>query len=81
MIRRLLPARSGSQADRRAALPTLHQAQGVSFDLGPPGVGKSHLSVGAGNGSAGPRLVRYATLDDLVRGLRKQMPLASCLPS
>jgi hypothetical protein len=40
--------------------------------LGPPGVGKSNLSVGiAMEAPARGYLVRYATLDDLVRGLRK----------
>lgn len=40
--------------------------------LGPPGVGKSHLSVGLGmEALARGYLVRYTTLDDLVRGLRK----------
>lgn len=40
--------------------------------LGPPGVGKSHISVGlAMEALARGYLVRYATLDDLVRGLRK----------
>lgn len=40
--------------------------------LGPPGVGKSHLSVGiAMEALARGYLVRYTTLDDLVRHLRK----------
>lgn len=39
--------------------------------LGPPGVGKSHISVGLGmEALARGYLVRYTTLDDLVRGLR-----------
>src|SRR5512144_124651 len=39
--------------------------------LGPPGVGKSHLSVGlAMEALARGYLVRYTTLDELVRGLR-----------
>src|SRR3954462_12533192 len=39
--------------------------------LGPPGVGKSHLAVGlAMQALARGYLVRYTTLDDLVRGLR-----------
>ena len=39
--------------------------------LGPPGVGKSHISVGlAMEALARGYLVRYTTLDDLVRGLR-----------
>jgi len=39
--------------------------------LGPPGVGKSHLAVGlAMDALARGYLVRYTTLDDLVRGLR-----------
>ncbi|MGH3427925.1 MAG: IS21-like element helper ATPase IstB [Mycobacteriales bacterium] len=39
--------------------------------LGPPGVGKSHVSVGlAMEALARGYLVRYTTLDDLVRGLR-----------
>ena len=39
--------------------------------LGPPGVGKSHLMVGlAMQALARGYLVRYTTLDDLVRGLR-----------
>ncbi len=39
--------------------------------LGPPGVGKSHISVGLGmEALARGYLVRYSTLDDLVRGLR-----------
>jgi DNA replication protein DnaC len=49
--------------------------------LGPPGVGKSHLSVGlAMEALARGYLVRYATLDDLVRGLRKADALGK-LPS
>jgi DNA replication protein DnaC len=40
--------------------------------LGPPGVGKSHVSVGlAMEALARGYLVRYTTLDDLVRGLRQ----------
>ena len=40
--------------------------------LGPPGVGKSHISVGlAMEALARGYLVRYTTLDDLVRGLRQ----------
>jgi len=40
--------------------------------LGPPGVGKSHISVGlAMEALAQGHLVRYTTLDDLVRGLRR----------
>lgn len=40
--------------------------------LGPPGVGKSHISVGLGmEALARGYMVRYTTLDDLVRGLRK----------
>ncbi len=40
--------------------------------LGPPGVGKSHISVGiAMEALARGYLVRYTTLDDLVRHLRK----------
>ena len=39
--------------------------------LGPPGTGKSHISVGlAMEALARGYLVRYTTLDDLVRGLR-----------
>jgi DNA replication protein DnaC len=39
--------------------------------LGPPGVGKSHISIGlAMEALARGYLVRYTTLDDLVRGLR-----------
>jgi DNA replication protein DnaC len=40
--------------------------------LGPPGVGKSHVSVGlAMEALSRGYLVRYTTLDDLVRGLRQ----------
>lgn len=40
--------------------------------VGPPGVGKSHLAVGlAMEAFARGYLVRYTTLDDLVRGLRQ----------
>lgn len=40
--------------------------------LGPPGVGKSHISVGLAMEALGRGyLVRYSTLDDLVRGLRQ----------
>ena len=40
--------------------------------FGPPGVGKSHLAVGLGmEALRRGYLVRYATLDDLVRGLRE----------
>jgi DNA replication protein DnaC len=40
--------------------------------LGPPGVGRSHISVGlAMEALARGYLVRYTTLDDLVRGLRQ----------
>jgi DNA replication protein DnaC len=40
--------------------------------LGPPGVGKSHLSVGLAMEALGRGyMVRYTTLDDLVRALRK----------
>lgn len=40
--------------------------------LGPPGVGKSHISVGlAMEALAQGHLVRYSTLDDLIRALRK----------
>lgn len=40
--------------------------------VGPPGVGKSHISVGlAMEALARGYLVRYTTLDDLVRGLRQ----------
>src|SRR5215211_4748676 len=40
--------------------------------LGPPGVGKSHIAVGlAMDALARGYLVRYTTLDDLVRGLRQ----------
>jgi DNA replication protein DnaC len=39
--------------------------------LGPPGTGKSHISVGlAMEALARGHLVRYSTLDDLIRGLR-----------
>lgn len=49
--------------------------------LGPPGVGKSHLSVGLGmEALARGYLVRYTTLDDLVRNLRKADALGK-LPS
>lgn len=40
--------------------------------LGPPGVGKSHIAVGLGmEALARGYLVRYSTLDDLIRGLRQ----------
>src|SRR5512144_3156604 len=40
--------------------------------LGPPGVGKSHISVGlAMEALARGYMVRYTTLDELVRGLRR----------
>jgi DNA replication protein DnaC len=49
--------------------------------LGPPGVGKSHISVGLGmEALARGYLVRYSTLDDLVRGLRHADALGK-LPS
>ena len=49
--------------------------------LGPPGVGKSHISVGlAMEALARGYLVRYSTLDDLVRGLRHADALGK-LPS
>ena len=49
--------------------------------LGPPGVGKSHIAVGLGmEALARGYLVRYSTLDDLVRGLRHADALGK-LPS
>jgi DNA replication protein DnaC len=49
--------------------------------LGPPGVGKSHISVGlAMEALARGYMVRYYTLDDLVRGLRHADALGK-LPS
>lgn len=49
--------------------------------LGPPGVGKSHISVGlAMEALARGYMVRYSTLDDLVRGLRHADALGK-LPS
>jgi DNA replication protein DnaC len=58
---------------RLAALRSVRSssARSAALILGPPGVGKSHLSVGlAIEALARGYLVRYITLDDLVRGLR-----------
>ncbi len=49
--------------------------------LGPPGVGKSHIAIGlAMDALACGYMVRYSTLDDLVRGLRRADALGK-LPS
>lgn len=63
----------GLDAKRLAELRTLRflERKVSCLILGPPGVGKSHISVGlAMEALARGYLVRYTTLDDLVRGLR-----------
>jgi DNA replication protein DnaC len=70
--RRQLPARTGPQTPRRAALTAVRAEQGVLADLGPARVGKTHLAVGlAMEALRAGYLVRYTLLDDIVRELRQ----------